>query len=67
MLGHGLAVLAIVAVAALASRRFSPARTVLGPLDVVRALRRRLGWPIVAVCVAILYGWTLYGLRRVRA
>jgi high-affinity nickel-transport protein len=71
-----------------------------GKLDVVRAFRRRLGWPIVAICVAMaaymaagkldpawslpeswtaalgaamvllmaaLYGWTLLGLRRVRA
>ena len=66
----------------------------------LRACRRRLGWPIVAICVAMaacmaagkldpawslperwtatlgaamlllmaaLYGWTLLGLRRVRA
>ncbi|OEZ72966.1 high-affinity nickel transport protein [Janthinobacterium sp. HH103] len=71
-----------------------------GKLDVVRAFRRRLGWPIVAICVAMaaymaagkldpawslpeswtaalgaamvllmaaVYGWTLLGLRRVRA
>ncbi|MGF6114676.1 high-affinity nickel-transport protein [Janthinobacterium lividum] len=71
-----------------------------GQIDLVRAFRRRLGWPIVAICVAMaaymvagkldpawslpeswtaalgaamvllmaaLYGWTLLGLRRVRA
>ena len=71
-----------------------------GKIDLVRAFRRRLGWPIVAICVAMagymaagklepawslpeswtaglgtamvllmasLYGWTLLGLRRVRA
>lgn len=71
-----------------------------GQAHLVRAFRRRLGWPIVAVCVvmaghmaaakldaawalpeswttalgaamlllmAALYGWTLYGLRRVHA
>ena len=71
-----------------------------GKNDLVRAFRRRLGWPIVALCVAMaagmaagkldsawslpeswmaalgaamvllmaaLYGWTLYGLRRVHA
>jgi high-affinity nickel-transport protein len=71
-----------------------------GKIDIVRAFRRRLGWPIVAICVAMaacmaagkldaawslpeswmaalggamvllmaaLYGWTLHGLRRVRA
>ena len=71
-----------------------------GQLELVRAFRRRLGWPIVAICVAmagymaagklepawslpeswtaalgaamvllmaVLYGWTLLGLRRVRA
>ncbi|WP_071323672.1 HoxN/HupN/NixA family nickel/cobalt transporter [Janthinobacterium sp. 1_2014MBL_MicDiv] len=70
-----------------------------GKEDIVRAFRRRLGWPIVAICVAmagymaagklepawsmpeswtvalgaamvllmaILYGWTLYGLRAVK-
>ncbi|WP_328569856.1 hypothetical protein [Janthinobacterium sp. P210006] len=71
-----------------------------GKIEIVRAFRRRLGWPIVAICVAMaacmaagkldpawslpeswmaalgaamvllmaaLYGWTLLGLRRVRA
>jgi len=71
-----------------------------GTIDIVRAFRRRLGWPIVTICVAMaacmaagkldpawslpesamaalgaamvllmaaLYGWTLHGLRRVRA
>ena len=71
-----------------------------GQAEIVRAFRRRLGWPIVAICVAmagtlaagkfdtawslpeswtaalgaamvllmaVLYGWTLLSLRRVRA
>ena len=71
-----------------------------GQAEIVRAFRRRLGWPIVAICLtmagtmaagkfdsawslpeswtaalgaamvllmAVLYGWTLLSLRRVRA
>jgi high-affinity nickel-transport protein len=100
-LGHGIYVLAIVAVAALASAQFTPSASLLGWLEWLpiallmliaglnarsllagaqlaevrgRLLPRSLpeSWTAalgaaMVLLMAALYGWTLLGLRRVRA
>ena len=94
-LGHGVCVLAIVAVAALASQQLSPSEAVFGWLEwlpiallllfaglnarsLLAAGKLDAAWSLpeswmaalggaMVLLMAALYGWTLHGLRRVRA